>query len=272
LRNTSSSLKRSKFLHIYHIKTLLILSSILLLNTLSAQTIYKNNKFFGGSFYINSDALKDITINGKSTDNNGDEYWNNSPFDDEQSKDIDIRAKMRSSVIYGYFPANNLAIGGNLNISSNSFNNGGGTKSFGSNENQDTLYLLKNKSFDVAIGPFIRYYIEIGAQPYEIGAIFIEGAYHIGVGMSEDNLRFKISDSTSWTQSASYDYHMHIMKAKVGFSWYLSDFLSHNWFTGAELSLEPSVSYNWTIKNEHFEDLVRKYRGIRFNLALIAYF
>jgi hypothetical protein len=63
-----------------------------------------------------------------------------------------------------------------------------------------------------------------------------------------------------------------IIKAKVGFSWYLSDFISHNWFTGALLSLEPSISYNWTIKNEFNEDIVRKYRGMRFDLALIAYF
>ena len=130
---------------------------------------------------------------------------------------------------------------------------------------------MQNKSLDWTIGPFVRYYIEIGAQPYEIGAIFIEGAYHIGVGMSEDNLKFKMNDSTSFTQSTSYDYYMSIVKAKVGFSWYLSDFLSHNWFTGAELSLEPSVSYNWTIKNEHYKDQVRKYRGIRFDLTLFVY-
>ena len=250
-------------------KKLLILCSVLLFNNLSAQTIYKNNKFFGGSFYINSDALKDITINGKSSYSNGDEYWNNSPFVDNQSKNIDIRGKIRSSVIYGYFLANNLAIGGNLNISSNSFNNEG---EIGPKDDPDTLYLLQNKSFTLAIGPFARYYIEIGAQPYEIGAIFIEGAYHVGTGTSEDDIRLIINDSTSWQKSTSYDYTMSIIKAKIGFSWYLSDFLSHNWFTGAELSLEPSASYNWTIKNEFNVDLVRKYRGIRFDLALIAYF
>ena len=250
-------------------KKLLILCAILFFNILSAQTIYKNNKFFGGSFYINSDALKDITINGKSNNNNGDEYWNNSPFDNDQSKNVDIRAKIRSSIIYGYFLANNLAIGGNLNIGSNSFNNEG---AIGPKVEPDTLYLLQNKSFNLAIGPFVRYYIEVGAQPYEIGAVFIEGAYHIGIGTSEDDLRFTINDSTLWKQSTSNDYTMSIIKAKVGFSWYLSDFLSHNWFTGAELSLEPSVSYNWTIKNEFDDDIVRKYRGIRFDLALIAYF
>ena len=86
------------------------------------------------------------------------------------------------------------------------------------------------------------------------------------------NKEIKINDSTLWTESASYDYHMSIIITKVGFSWYLSDFLSHNWFTGAELSLEPSISYNWTIRNEHFNNLIRKYNGIRFNLALISYF
>ena len=242
-------------------KTLLI-CTIFFLNTLSAQTIYKNNKFFGGSFYINSDALKDITINGNTTDVNGDEYWNNSPYVKNQGgKDSEIRAKFRANITYGYFPMDNLAIGGRFKVSSNSFN-----------EEVDTLYLLQNKSFDVAIGPFVRYYIEIGAQPYEIGAIFIEGAYQFGVGTSKDDLRLTVNDTISLRQTESYDYSLSIIKAKVGFSWYLSDFLSHNWFTGTELSLEPSVSYNLTIRNEFDDDLVRKYRGIRFDLALIAYF
>jgi len=242
-------------------KLLLICNIFFLCNTLSAQHIYKDRKFFGGSFYINSDALKDIILDGDETDQYGTEYWNNSPFDDEQAKDTEIRAKIKSSIVYGYFPTDNFAIGGNLDISSNSFN-----------EEVDTLYLLQNKSFDLTIGPFMRYYIEIGAQPYEIGAIFIEGAYHYGVGSSEDNLRLTINDTISWRQTESYDYSLSIIKAKVGFSWYLSDFISHNWFTGALLSLEPSISYNWTIKNEFNEDIVRKYRGIRFDLALIAYF
>ena len=242
-------------------KTLLI-CTIFFLNTLSAQTIYKNNKFFGGSFYINSDALKDITINGNTTDVNGDEYWNNSPYVKNQGgKDSEIRAKFRANITYGYFPMDNLAIGGRFKVSSNSFN-----------EEVDTLYLLQNKSFDVAIGPFLRYYIELGAQPYEIGAIFIEGAYQFGVGTSKDDLSLTVNDTISLRQTESYDYSLSIIKAKVGFSWYLSDFLSHNWFTGTELSLEPSISYNWTIRNEFDDDLVRKYRGIRFDLALIAYF
>jgi len=242
-------------------KKLLLICTIFFCNTLSAQHIYKDRRFFGGSFYINSQALKDIIFDGNTTNANGDEYWNNSPFDDHQDEDIEIRAKIRSSIVYGYFPADNFAIGGNLDISSNSFN-----------EEVDTLYLLQNKSFDLTIGPFMRYYIEIGTQPYEIGAIFIEGVYHYGVGYSEDNLRLTINDTISWSQTESYDYSLSIIKAKVGFSWYLSDFISHNWFTGALLSLEPSISYNWTIKNEFNEDIVRKYRGIRFDLALIAYF
>ena len=242
-------------------KKLLLICTIFFCNTLSAQHIYKDRKFFGGSFYINSQALKDIIFDGNTTNANGDEYWNNSPFDDDQDKDIEIRAKIKSSIVYGYFPTDNFAIGGNLDISSSSFN-----------QEVDTLYLLQNKSFDLTIGPFMRYYIEIGAQPYEIGAIFIEGAYHYGVGSSEDNLRLTINDTISWRQTESYDYGLSIIKAKVGFSWYLSDFISHNWFTGALLSLEPSISYNWTIKNEFDKDIVRKYRGIRFDLALIAYF
>ena len=240
---------------------ILILVIIIFVNNASAQHIYKDRKFFGGYLYFNSDALKDIILDGDEADEFGIEYWNNSPFDTAQTKDVDIRAKFRASITYGYFPMDNLAIGGRFIVSSNSFN-----------EEVDTLYLLQNKSFDLTIGPFMRYYIEIGAQPYEIGAIFIEGAYHYGVGSSEDNLRLTINDTISWRQTESYDYSLSIIKTKVGFSWYLSDFISHNWFTGALLSLEPSISYNWTIKNEFNEDIVRKYRGIRFDLALIAYY
>ena len=116
-------------------------------------------------------------------------------------------------------------------------------------------------------------YIELGAQPYEIGAIFIEGAFHYGIGSSEDNLRYTFNDTLSPLQvTESYGYSVSIIKAKVGFSWYLSDFISHNWFTGAVLSLEPSLSYNWKIKNEFSEDMIQKYRGFRFELALISYF
>ena len=193
--------------------------SIILVNNASAQHIYKDRKFFGGYLYFNSDALKDIILDGDETDKFGIEYWNNSPFDKDQAKDSEINAKIRSRIVYGYFPIDNLAVGGNLDISSNSFN-----------EEIDTLYLLQNKSFDLTIGPFVRYYIEIGAQPYEIGAVFIEGAYNYGVGTSEDNLRFTINDTISWNQTRSYDYTLSTIKAKVGFSWYLSDFISHNWF------------------------------------------
>ena len=148
-------------------KTLLI-CTIFLFNTLSAQHIYKDRKFFGGSFYINSDALKDIIINGNTTDANGEEYWNNSPYVENQGgKDSEIRAKFRANITYGYFPMDNVAIGGRFKVSSNSFN-----------EEVDTLYLLQNKSFDLTVSPFIRYYIEIGAQPYEIGAsLFFNGYY-----------------------------------------------------------------------------------------------
>ena len=169
-------------------RKLLLLWTILFFNTLSAQHIYKDRKFFGGYLYFNSDALKDIFINGNETDQHGTDYWNNSPFDTSQVNDIEVRSKIRTSIVYGYFPANNFAIGGNLNINSNNFN-----------EEVDTLYLLQNKSLDWTIGPFVRYYIEIGAQPYEIGAIFIEGAYHIGVGMSEDNLKFKKVEFMGYT-------------------------------------------------------------------------
>ena len=252
-------------------KKLLLIYSVFFLNTLSAQHIYKDRKFFGGSFYINSNALKDITINGNSTDKNGDEYWNNSPYVENQGgKDSEIRAKFRTNITYGYFPMDNFAIGGNFKVSSNSFN-----KSEFRELYRDTLYLISNKSLDISFGPFLRYYIEIGAQPYEIGAIFIEGAYHYGGGDSKDNVTFDINDSTSFSFTDSYSYSLSIIKAKVGFCWYLSDFISHNWFTGSLLALEPSISYNWTTKNNGYanaDDKVQKYRGISINLALISYF
>ena len=245
-------------------KKLLLLPLFLIVQQLDAQHIYKNRQFFGGSFYINSDALKDITINGNSTDKNGDEYWNNSPYVENQGgKDSEIRAKLRANITYGYFPMDNFAIGGNFKVSSNNFNQ------------EDTLFLVSNKSADITFGPFIRYYIEIGAQPYEIGAIFIEGAYHYGGGSSKDNIELNINDTTSISLSESYDYSLSVIKAKVGFCWYLSDFISHNWFTGSLLALEPSISYNWTTKNNGYtnaDDKVQKYRGIRINLALISYF
>lgn len=241
-------------------KRILILVMIIT-NHASAQHIYKDRKFFGGYIYFNSDALKDIIISGKKTDVSGTEYWNNSPFDTSQTKDVDVRAKFSANITYGYFLMDHLAVGGRFNVSSNSFN-----------EELDTLYLLQNKSSDFSLGPFIRYYIEIGAQPYEIGAVFIEGAYHFGLSNSEDNLRLIINDTISWKQTESYEYTLSTLSAKVGFSWYLSDFLSHNWFTGSLLSLEPSLSYNWTIRNGFNEDITRKSRGFSFELALVSYF
>ena len=88
---------------------ILILVIIIFVNDASAQHIYKDRKFFGGYLYFNSDALKDIILDGDETNEFGIEYWNNSPFDTAQAKDIKISAKIRSSIVYGYFPANNLA-------------------------------------------------------------------------------------------------------------------------------------------------------------------
>ena len=67
-------------------KKLVFLCAILFFNTLSAQHIYKNRKFFGGSFYINNESLKDVSLAGSTSDANGDEYWNNSPFYKKQVK------------------------------------------------------------------------------------------------------------------------------------------------------------------------------------------
>ncbi len=86
---------------------------------LTAQDVYKGRKFFGGYFYINSDALKDILIDGDNTDSFGEEYWNNSPFDKKQGKDVKIRGKMSFDLRYGYFPMDEFAIGGGvMNFSS----------------------------------------------------------------------------------------------------------------------------------------------------------
>ena len=56
-------------------KTLISLLFLALSIPLSAQDVYKGRKFFGGYFYINSDALKDILIDGDNTDSFGKEYW-----------------------------------------------------------------------------------------------------------------------------------------------------------------------------------------------------
>ena len=72
-------------------KTLISLLFLALSIPLSAQDVYKGRKFFGGYFYLNSDALKDILIDGDNTDSFGKEYWNNSPLDKKQGKDVQIR-------------------------------------------------------------------------------------------------------------------------------------------------------------------------------------
>ena len=53
---------------------LFLLCAILFMNTLSAQHIYKNRKFFGGSFYINNESLKDVSLEGSTVNANGNEY------------------------------------------------------------------------------------------------------------------------------------------------------------------------------------------------------
>ena len=85
--------------------------------------------------------------------------------------------------------------------------------------------------------------------------IFIKESYQFGVGTPEDDLRLTINDTISFRQTESYDYSLSIIKAKVDFTCYLSDLISHNWFTGSLLSLETSISYNWTIRNEFDDDL-----------------
>lgn len=234
---------------------LIIFSSLFTLE-LSAQHIYKGRQFFGGSAYINSDALNDLLINGKSKDPNGDE-WFDPKYDSETS------GKSRFNIRYGSFVADQLAIGLSTELNNDSFNE------------EDTIFLLKNRSQDISIGPFIRYYIEIGAQPYEIGAVFIEASYQYGSGSSEDEIR--ILDST-WTNS--YTYSLQSIRANIGYCWYLSDFISHNWFTGFLLALEPSIGYHYTTKtdkvdwipNGNDDDRVQKYHGIHIRLNVNAYF
>ena len=229
---------------------------------LSAQDVYKGRKFFGGYFYINSDALKDILIDGDNTDSFGKEYWNNSPFDKKQARDVQTRGKMRFDLRYGYFPMDEFAIGGDFIASSSSYNE------------EDTIFSMQNKSLDLMAGPFVRYYIEIGAQPYEIGAIFIEGSYNYGIGKSEDDFKWRINDSIIFKQHFNHTYNISVIKAKLGFSWYLSDFISHNWFTGYLLALEPSIAYHWTTKKDKIDlgNRVMKSRGLTFSVGLFAYF
>ena len=123
----------------------------------------------------------------------------------------------------------------------------------------------------------------IGTRPVDVhlyglkklGAIFVEASYQYGSGSSEDEIR--ILDST-WTNN--YKYSLQSIRANIGYSWYLSDFISHNWFTGFLLALEPSVGYHYTIKqdqvdwvpNGNDDDRVQKSHGFNIRLNLNAYF
>ena len=257
-------------------KKLLLLCAILFINTLSAQHIYKNRKFFGGSFYINSESLKDVSLGGGTTDANGSEYFNNTPFSKKQDKDIKSISKIRFDMRYGWFPIDMLALGGDFDISSNSYNS------------EDTTFMMstymQNKSSEFTIGPFVRWYMfEVGRQPYEIGAIFFEGAYKFGTGTSTDTYRFAgVQDTLSIIFSGKEKYSYLTTKAttKLGFSMYLSDFISHNWFTGFLIALEPSIQYDWITRldmaTDPIDGVIKKRKetstGLKFNIALISYF
>ncbi len=255
---------------------LLLLSAILFFNTLSAQHIYKNRKFFGGSFYINNESLKDVSLAGNTTDANGDEYWNNTPFYKKQLKDQKTNSRIRFDMRYGWFPIDMLAIGGDLEIVSNSYNS------------EDTTFMMstymQNKSSELTIGPFVRWYMfEVGGQPYEIGAVFLEGAYKFGTGTSTDTYRFAGEQDTLsiiFSGEETYAYLATKATAKLGFSMYLSDFISHNWFTGFLIALEPSIQYDWITRQDMATDpldgSVKKRKetstGLKFNIALVSYF
>tara|TARA_B100000795_G_scaffold148356_1_gene111149 strand:+ start:450 stop:1226 length:777 start_codon:yes stop_codon:yes gene_type:complete len=257
-------------------KKLLLLCAILFINTLSAQHIYKNRKFFGGSFYINSESLKDVSLGGITTDANGSEYFNNTPFSKKQDKDTKSISKIRFDMRYGWFPIDMLAIGGDFDISSNSYNS------------EDTTFMMstymQNKSSEFTIGPFVRWYMfEVGRQPYEIGAIFFEGAYKFGTGTSTDTYRFAgVQDTLSiiFSGKEKYSYLTTKATAKLGFSMYLSDFISHNWFTGFLIALEPSIQYDWITRldmaTDPIDGVIKKRKetsaGLKFNIALISYF
>jgi hypothetical protein len=76
---------------------------------------------------------------------------------------------------------------------------------------------------------------EIGRQPYEIGAIFLEGAYKFGIGTSKDTYRFAGEQDTLsiiFSGEEKYSYLTTKVTAKLGFSIYLSNYMYHNWFTG----------------------------------------
>ena len=255
---------------------LILLCAILFINTLSAQHIYKNRKFFGGSFYINNESLKDVSLGESTTDADGNDYFNNTPFIKNQPKVSKTKSRIRFDMRYGWFPIDMLAIGGDFDIASNSYNS------------EDTTFLMstymQNKSSEFTIGPFVRWYMfEVGRQPYEIGAIFLEGAYKFGTGTSTDTYRFEgVQDSLSiiFSGEEKYSYLTTKATAKLGFSMYLSDFISHNWFTGFLIALEPSVQYDWITRKDMATDPldggIKKRKetstGLRFNIALISYF
>ncbi|MBT3621995.1 MAG: hypothetical protein HON40_00600 [Flavobacteriales bacterium] len=257
-------------------KKLLLLCTILFVNSLSAQHIYKNRKFFGGSFYINNESLKDVTLDGNTADANGIEYWNNTPFVKKQPKHSKTNSRIRFDMRYGWFPIDMLALGGDFDITSNSYNS------------EDTSFMMntymQNKSSELTIGPFVRWYMfEIGGQPYEIGALFLEGAYKFGTGTSTDTYVFEASSDTFsvvLSGEEKYSYLATKATAKLGFSMYLSDFISHNWFTGFLIALEPSVQYDWITRQDMADDpldgITKKRKeistGIRFNIALVSYF
>jgi len=169
-----------------------------------------------------------------------------------------------------------LAIGGDFDISSNSYNS------------EDTSFMMstymQNKSSELTIGPFVRWYMfEIGGQPYEIGAVFLEGAYKFGTGNSTDTYRFSGNVDTLSVVFKGEETTTYITTkatAKLGFSMYLSDFISHNWFTGFLIALEPSIQYDWITRQDMAKDPLdgntkkRKETstGLRFNIALVSYF
>jgi hypothetical protein len=261
-------------------KKLILLIFVITFNNLSAQHIYKNRKFFGGSFYINNQTLKDVTFGGSNTNSNGDEYWNNTPYDKDQPKDIETNTRMRFDMRYGWFPADMFAIGGDFEITSNSYNE--------ENSLADSAVIwntfMQNKSRDITIGPFARWYMfEVGGQPYEIGAVFLEGAYQFGIGSSTEEFEFSENDSSFFFhRKEEYGYIMTKATAKLGFSMYLSDFISHNWFTGFLIALEPSIQYDWITRSDmvNYNDFdteqtgerIRNYNGLKFNISLVSYF
>ena len=258
-------------------KKILLLCSILFINSLSAQHIYKNRQFFGGSFYINNESLKDMSLAGSTSNANGIEYFNNTPFVKDQFKDLQTNNRIRFDMRYGWFPIDMLAIGGDFDITSNSYNEG--------SSNEDSTFILEtfmqNKSSELTVGPFARWYMfEIGGQPYEIGALFLEGSYKFGYGSSIEKFQFSSNDSLIYDIEENYIYLTTKATAKLGFSMYLSDFISHNWFTGFLIALEPSIQYDWITRKDMvkdpFDGITKKRKatltGMRFNIALVSYF